>query len=102
MTKFLFTYHGGAMAPTPEAQAKTMEAWGGWFGKLGAAIVDGGAPTGASSTVTASDVNSGGGSNPVTGYSVIQAENLAAAAALAKGCPIFPDGTVEVSEILAM
>src|SRR3954453_20605273 len=77
MTKFLLTYHGGSMAQTPEAQEASMAAWGAWFGQLGDAVVDGGAPTAASATVAAdASVSEGGGANPASGYSLIQADDL--------------------------
>jgi len=101
MGKFLFVYHGGRMADTPEAQAKAMEAWGAWFGQLGSAVVDGGNPTGASVTVNAVGQTQGGGANPSTGYSLIEASNLDDAVAKAKGCPIVADGgSVEVCETI--
>src|SRR5258708_13074389 len=42
--KYVLAYYGGGMADTPEEQAKVMEAWGAWFGGLGANLVDGGVP----------------------------------------------------------
>lgn len=77
-----------------------MAAWGEWMGGLGAALVDGGNPVVQSATV-ASDgsSSSGGGSNAVTGYSVISAGSLEAAVALVVGCPILASGgSVEVGE----
>ena len=101
MAKFLFVYHGGGMPETPEAQAKAMEAWGAWFGQLGSAVTDGGNPTGASATVTSSGSNQGGGANPATGYSLIEASSLEDAVAKAKGCPILATGgSVEVCETI--
>jgi hypothetical protein len=44
-------------------------------------------------------VATGGGPNPVTGYSVLNADNLEAAIELARGCPhLTANGSVEVSE----
>src|SRR4051794_10127446 len=37
MAKFLLTYTGGSMPETEAAQAQAAEAWGVWFGQLGAA-----------------------------------------------------------------
>lgn len=51
MGKYVLAYKGGSMAETPEAQEKAMQAWMGWFGALGSAIVDGGNPFGASTAV---------------------------------------------------
>ena len=65
-------------------------------------MVDGGAPVGMSKTVNASAVVDGGGANPLSGYSIVQADSLNAAIELAKGCPILDNGTVEVAETMEM
>jgi hypothetical protein len=73
-----------------------MAAWGAWFGSLGAAVVDGGAPFGASAAV-------GGGAarSALTGYSVLDADTLDAAVRMAGGCPIIADGgTIDVYEAI--
>jgi len=51
MAKYLFVYHGGKPATEPSEMKAVMDAWGAWFGSLGAAVIDGGNPVGASSTV---------------------------------------------------
>jgi len=103
MAKFLYAYHGGGgMAESEAEQAEIIAAWGAWFGELGAAVVDGGAPCGPASTM-ASDgsVTDGGGTNPVTGYSIVTADSRDDALAMAKGCPILPGGgSIEVVELL--
>jgi hypothetical protein len=104
MPKYVLAYHGGSTPSSEADQTDAMAAWGAWFGSLGAAVVDGGNPTGASVTL-ASDgsTTSGGGSNPLTGYSLINASDLDAAVSLAKGCPIFAaGGTIEIAEALEM
>ena len=104
MSKFVFAYRGGrGMAATPEAQEKAMAEWGAWFGSLGGNLVDGGSPFGAAITVQPDGGSTDGGSAALTGYSVVDASDLATAAALAKGCPLLADGgTVDVYEALAM
>jgi len=93
MGKFVFAYHDGQMADTPEAQQASMQAWMGWFGELGAAVVDGGNPIGAAKTVNADgSVSDGAGSNPLGGYSIVTADSLDHAATLAKGCPVLANG----------
>jgi hypothetical protein len=48
-------------------------------------------------------VTDGGGANPVTGYSIIEANDLDDAVRLSKGCPILiSGGSIEVSELMAM
>ena len=104
MAKFVFAYHGGAVQATEEEQAAAMAAWTAWFTAIGPAIVDAGNPVGQAKTVGSDgSVTDGGGPNPVTGYSVISADSLDAAAEAAKGCPILAGGgTVEVSEMIEL
>ena len=103
MAKYLFAYHGGGMAETPEEVEAVMAAWGEWMGALGDALVDGGAPTAPLSTVSTDGVVDGGGANPVTGYSFYEADDLEAAIKAAQGCPILDaGGSVEVAEVVAM
>ena len=102
MAKFVFAYRGGGMAETPEAQQKAMDEWTAWFSVLGADVIDGGNPFGASATVSASGVSQSGAS-ALTGYSIISADDLAAASEKAKGCPGLAEGvTVEVYEAVPM
>jgi hypothetical protein len=98
MGKFVFAYRGGT-APTTEAEgAQVMTAWINWFGTLGAAVIDGGNPFGAS-TAIAPDGTTTTASAGLGGYSIVSAEDLTSAAELAKGCPVLQaGGTVEVYE----
>lgn len=89
---------------SPADAKKVHDVWGAWFGSLGAAIIDGGNPVGRSSTVRADgSLVSGGGSNPVSGYSLIEASNLEDAHRKAKGCPMLQaGGSVEIAEAMDM
>jgi hypothetical protein len=104
MGKYVFAYSGGSgMAATQEERDAQFAKWGEWFGQLGSAIVDGGAPTGPAKTVGAGGSVSDGGSRGLTGYSVISADSLDSAVAAAKGCPILATGgSVDVYEALEM
>lgn len=105
MAKYLFVYHGGGDNPESEEEvAAILDAWGNWFGTMGAAVIDGGNPVGPSSTVNPDgSVSSDGGANPATGYSLIEASSLDDALAKAKGCPILAaNGSVEVAEAIDM
>ena len=104
MPKFVFAYHGGSMPETEAAQADAMAAWGAWFATLGDVVIDGGNPTSQSKTVSANgSVSNGGGGNPLTGYSLINAANIDEAVKHAKGCPILTvAGSVEVAEAIDM
>jgi hypothetical protein len=103
VANYLLSYHGGSTPESPDEQAKVMKDWTDWFAGLGPAVVDGGNPIAATKTVNPDGgVSDGGGANPVTGYSILSADSLDAAAQMAKGCPIIDSGgSIEVSEILA-
>ena len=104
MAKYLFVYHGGKKAESEEDLAKGLDAWGKWFGSMGAAVIDGGNPVGESSTVNPDgSVSNNGGANPASGYSLIEAADLDDALAKAKGCPILVGGgSIEVAEAIDM
>lgn len=103
MTKFVLAYTGGSVPETKEEQDAVMSAWMGWFGQLGAAVVDGGAPFGPSATIASGGGASDGGASGLTGYSIIEAADLAAATEMGRGCPVIASGgSVEVYESMPM
>jgi len=98
MANFLLTFHGGGMPETKEEQDRVMQAWTGWFGELGDALVDGGNPISQARAISPDGSVMDATSAP-TGYSIIKADDLDRAVALAKGCPVLAGGaTVVVSE----
>jgi hypothetical protein len=104
MAKFVLAYHGGGIAETEEEQAEVMAAWGAWMEGLGSALKDPGNPSGASKNIAADgSVSDGGGANPVTGYSILEAGSLDDAVTLAKSNPVFASGgSIEVIEAIEM
>jgi hypothetical protein len=103
MASYLLVYHGGQMPETEAEQKAVMDAWTNWFGKLGGALVDGGNPVSQTKTVSAGGSVSDGAANHATGYSIIKADNIDAAVALARGCPVLAGGaSVEVAETFAV
>ena len=104
MSKFLFVYHGGKMPESQEEAQQVMAAWESWLGGMGDAVVDGGNPVGMSSTVHSDGrVSDDGGANPASGYSIVSAESVEQAQALAQGCPIREaGGAIEIAPIMEM
>jgi len=100
MATYLLAYHGGGMPESEAEQARVMAAWGKWYQKLGKAVVDGGNPIGQAKTIASTGrITRGGGKNPITGYTIIKAKDIDAAARLAKGCPVLKSGgSIEVCE----
>ncbi len=102
MSNYVFAYHGGKMPESPEEGAKFMARWKAWVGGLGDTVVNPGNPVGMSKTVSSGSVSDGGGSNPLSGYSVVNADSMDAAVKMAKGCPHLDHGTIEVAEVMEM
>jgi hypothetical protein len=66
------------------------------------AVVNPGAPVGMSKTVSSGGVADDGGSNPLSGYTVVKADSIEAAIEMAKGCPHLDHGTIEVAPLMDM
>jgi len=97
MPKFLVTYHG-AGTPAPEEAQQAMAAFMAWASSAGEALVDPGAPLGAARTVGSASVTDGAADGPVSGYSILQADDLDSAVALVKDHPfISRGGSLQVS-----
>lgn len=97
MSNYLLIFRGRLEPESPAAQEA---AWATWFDSLGTAIVDRGHRVGRFTTIGAqAPTHVGTGPDPVTGYVLIQAESLEAAAEMVKACPILQaGGHVEVGE----
>ena len=106
MPKYLFAYHGGT-GPEDMSESdvqEVMAAWMKWFEDMGDAVVEMGNPVGMSSTVNSDgSVSDNGGSNPISGYTIVQCESLEGALELAKVGPVLAaGGSIEVAEIHEM
>jgi YCII-related domain len=92
MAKYLLLYSGGSMPETEAEQAEVMKAWDSWFHELGGALADGGNPFSPAATKIASDGSTSDAAGQASGYSIIEADSLDAATAMAKGCPVLQGG----------
>ena len=93
----------GKMAEGEEEMKAFMDAWGAWYGELGAALKDGGNPLGASKTIDPSGAVSDGSSIGASGYIIITAGSMEEAVEMAKGCPALGTGnTINVFETVSM
>lgn len=108
MPKFVYVYHApapppDAPQPSPEQMAEVMEAWTQWAGGLGDGLVDFGTPLADGVRVTADGTSAS--DRDVTGYSIIEVDDLDAAVALAQDHPHLqmPGGCeIEVHEAQAV
>lgn len=105
MAKFMFLYRGEAtdMADmTPEEGAAVMAKWQAWMEKVGPALADVGTPFGPATSVV--DDGSAATAQSLTGYSIVEAADLDAAAELADGHPYLSEGdgnfSIDVFELM--
>ena len=99
MSNYIIAYHGGRNPEGPEEATKHMAKW---IGGLGDAVVNPGTPLGKSKIVSSNGVSDDGGSNALTGFSIVKADSMDAALEMAKACPYLDIGTVEVAEVKEM
>ena len=105
MAKFVLVYSGGGMPESEEEQAAVMAAWGAWYEGLGAAVVDPGNPFSPAVKSILSDGTVGDGpyGSQSSGYSILSADSMDDALAMAKKCPMLAgDGQITVYEALPM
>jgi YCII-related domain len=104
MAKFIYLYRGPAPDLTPQQGAEREDAFAAWIDKLGPALVDGGSPFGASTSIR--DDSTEGAAGDLIGYTIVQADDLAAAKAFTDGLPFLSDSdgkrAVEIFELLPM
>jgi hypothetical protein len=110
MSEFLYLYRGGQRGTSPAESDQIMQKWMAWFKDLTASgnLKDGGQPLEPQGKVvkdkgTVTDGPFAEAKDLVGGYTLIEADTLARAAELAKGCPILErGGLVEVRPIMTM
>ena len=79
-----------------------MGAFMAWVDQVGSALVDPGAPLGGSAVVSREGVADGLAEGPAGGYSILEADDLAAAAELLRDHPfIGRGGSLQVSQAIS-
>ncbi|HEY7993604.1 MAG TPA: YciI family protein [Candidatus Eremiobacteraceae bacterium] len=111
MSEFLFLYRGGQRASDAAESDKVMQKWVAWMEDLGSKghLKDRGQPLDPAGKVVrgkqkvVTDGPFPESKDVVGGYTLVTARDLAQAAELSKGCPIFDtDGAVEVRPVMEM
>jgi hypothetical protein len=104
MTQYLLSYHGGDPPKDQADGERVTKSWVDWLQAMGKAVVTAGNPTTVARTIApGGKISDGGGPNPVTGWTVLEATDMDAAIKLAKGCPqLKANGSIEVSEVMSL
>lgn len=106
MKKFMYLYkQDGQFDPSsmPEGAADAeMKKWMDWAQMCGENLTDMGSPTGITKTVTNSGVEDT--AMPTSGYSIVQAEDMEGAVAMAKDHPHLgmPNASIEIYHLMEM
>jgi hypothetical protein len=105
MARYMMVYKGQAtdMADmTPDEAEAVLGKWTAWMEKLGPALVDIGTPFGPGTSAV--DDGSTGPASALSGYSIVEAADLAAAASLTTDHPYLSEGkghfAIDVYELI--
>ena len=99
MAQYVISYFGGNPPSTPEEGQKHFAKYREWLSELGDAAVSPANPLKGTCTVGPDGSVSTGGASKMSGYTIVEAESMDAALAIAKACPFLEiGGTLEVSE----
>lgn len=86
MTKYVFTYHAPPLPDSsPEEMQVSMQKWMAWAGEVGDRMVDFGTPLAGGMRVTPSGTSES--TSQVAGYTIIEADDMDSALALARNHP---------------
>ena len=98
MANYLLLYNGGSV-PADDVELKAiLKEWEAWYTSLGSAVIDPGNPfiDDARSVSSEGRISVGPVGVMASGYAIIRAESLDAAAMLAKSCPVLK-GTAKIT-----
>ena len=103
MPQYVIVYLGGNQPSTPEEGKQHFSKYMAWLSSLGEAVVSPANPLKDTSTVNPDGSVTSGGTTTMSGYTIIQADSMAAALTIAKACPFLEiGGSLEVSELVEM
>jgi len=93
MANFILVYSGGSAGATEAEREKSMQAWGGGSASSATRLSTAGNPFSEhAKNISNGTVHDGAIGTPATGYSILKADSLNAAAELARGCPVLQSG----------
>ena len=103
MKQFVLVYLGGNQPSDPEEASKHFSKYMEWLSSLGDSVVIPTIPLKDTTTVSPDRTVREGGSSAMSGFTIIKADSMEAALAIAQACPFLEiGGTLEVSELMEM
>ncbi len=103
MPQYVFVYLGGDQPSSPEEGKQHFSKYMDWLSSLGDSVVSPANPIKNTSTVNSDGTVTPGGTTTMSGYTIVKADSMGAALAIAKACPFLHiGGSLEVSELAEM
>ena len=103
MPQYMITYLGGEKPSSQEEGKQNMAKYMEWLSLLGDSAVSPANPLKGTSTVSPDGTVTAGSTTTMSGYTIIKADSMEAAIAIAKACPFLETGgSLEVSELMQM
>ena len=104
MSQFIIGYLGSPKPASPEDGAAHMGKWKAWMDGLGDAVLTPPSPMSNPKIVSADGVSDGAGPDAMTGYMVVEAEDMDAALVIAKSDPYLNMGgaKLQVAQLMKM
>lgn len=103
MAKFIISYIGGDRPATPEEGQVHMAKYKTWLAQLSDIVVSPANPFKGTVLVNPDGSTVEGGITNMSGYTIIEADSMQVALAVAKTCPFLDvNGSLEVSELVSM
>ena len=103
MAQYFISYLGGNHPSSPEEGQQHFARYMEWLNSLGDAAVSPANPLANTHCIRADGSHSEGSQTTMSGYTIVEADSMDAALEMARACPFLEiDGTLEVSELMAM
>ena len=103
MPQDIIAYIGGQQPSTPEEGKAQMEKWKAWISGLGDAVVNPGTPLKDVRVMAPDGTVRVGAGNDMHGFTVVEADSLDHALAMARECPYLEiGGSLEIAEMMNM
>jgi hypothetical protein len=103
MAKFIIFYLGGDQPATPEEGKQHFNKYMEWLNALGDTVVSPANPFKDTHTVKPDGSISTGSTTTMSGYTIIETEDMQTALSIARSCPFLEiGGSLEVSEMIEM
>ncbi len=103
MAQFVFVYLGGNQPSSPEKAKQHFDKYMQWLGTIKESVVSPMLPLKDTATVGSDGSIREGSSSAMSGFSIINADSIKDALAIAQDCPFLEiGGSLEVSELMQM